>query len=340
MLSEPAEKLPLLLRHKRYDTLAHSVGVKRFAALPEWPPPGRPAYRWKVAGLDIEADAPLCVAPNRVFPLFEDESLLLAGLIDGVVGLRVLDVGTGSGVLALVAASQGALAVGTDVNPLALACAGSNARRNRLHERVAWCAMDLLNGLAPGSFDLVVANPPFLPTPRDVRLFTSSDGRPSGLAVIGPLLRHVRSALRPGGRLLLTAVSLATPETSFVESLAHRAFSGTNDSLLIRDIYGESIPIGLLVDCFRGFAGTGAWRTTLENLGVDRVRYVLVLARREGRVPDTVPLPLVTGGQFSGSWEARLLRYQAWLAVIRRQNQGAHEAQETATRHFHGVQDR
>ncbi|MES1242964.1 MAG: peptide chain release factor N(5)-glutamine methyltransferase [Acidobacteriota bacterium] len=76
----------------------------------------------------------------------------------------ILDVGTGSGILAVTLALEipGARVVATDLSPGALAAASANARRLGVRERVFPVGADLARGLDPGRFDLVVSNPPYV----------------------------------------------------------------------------------------------------------------------------------------------------------------------------------
>jgi release factor glutamine methyltransferase len=122
---------------------------------------------------------------------------------------RVLDVGTGSGAIALAIADEhpGSRVVGTDVSADALAVASENRMRTRLEERVELVHGHLAAGLR-GPFDLVVSNPPYV-TPDefpsldpDIRLY-----EPRG-AVVGAgetegVARDAREILRPGGWLVL-----------------------------------------------------------------------------------------------------------------------------------------
>jgi len=80
---------------------------------------------------------------------------------------RVLDVGTGSGAIALALADErpDAHIVGVEVSPPALALARENAERTGLAERVELLEGDVL-GTADGPFDLVVSNPPYIPEER------------------------------------------------------------------------------------------------------------------------------------------------------------------------------
>jgi ribosomal protein L11 methyltransferase len=72
-------------------------------------------------------------------------------------GARMLDVGTGSGILAITAAKLGLRdVIGTDIDYTAIRCAGKNAEENKVAERIAFSTDSL--GKVVGSFELVVAN--------------------------------------------------------------------------------------------------------------------------------------------------------------------------------------
>jgi release factor glutamine methyltransferase len=92
-------------------------------------------------------------------------------LLRGAVEPRVLDVGTGSGAIALAIADEHPTArvTAVDVSGDALALARENAVRTGLADRVRFLEGDLLSGLA-GPFDLVVSNPPYLPAEAFDRL--------------------------------------------------------------------------------------------------------------------------------------------------------------------------
>jgi methylase of polypeptide subunit release factors len=264
----------------------------------------------------IESDRATCVERDRVFPLFDDESIFLASRISIVGHARVLDLGTGCGLLALVAARQGADVIGTDINPLALACATHNAAVNGLQGVVEWRLTSLFESFAVESFDLIVANPPFLPLPPGIRLFASSDAGPLGLNVVGPLLRDVRRFLRPGGRLLLLAVSFDGPAGTAVLRLAQEAFSESLDVVRVCDLYSESLPMQAFFACFPRMAPTAEWRREIERQGFDRLRYLLLEACREGAFSEDRPAPVLQETEFSGSWRARLTRYHTWMQAL------------------------
>ncbi len=121
----------------------------------------------------------------------------------------ILDVGTGSGILAVTLALEvpGARSVATDLSPGALAVAAKNARR--LSARVLLVATDLTAGLDLARFDLVVSNPPYIdladepslsPEVRDFEPALALFAPGSGDSVLARLFAQC-AALRPGVRL-------------------------------------------------------------------------------------------------------------------------------------------
>ncbi|MGA8383805.1 MAG: HemK/PrmC family methyltransferase, partial [Candidatus Cybelea sp.] len=80
---------------------------------------------------------------------------------------RVLDVGTGSGIIACtIAAETSATVCGTDISPASVAIANENARRLGVADRCGFYAGDLTEPVGAERFDLVAANLPYVPTPE------------------------------------------------------------------------------------------------------------------------------------------------------------------------------
>ena len=146
-----------------------------------------------------------------------DTSLLARTLTDGgsLAGSSVLDVGTGSGALALVAVRAGAGTVtAVDLSFRAVLTARVNGLLQR--SRVRFGRGDLFAPVAGQTFDVVLANPPYVPAlsdrlPRHGR-GRSWDGGRDGRAVIDRICDEVCSVLRPGGRLLMVQSALAGEE--------------------------------------------------------------------------------------------------------------------------------
>jgi release factor glutamine methyltransferase len=127
--------------------------------------------------------------------------------------LRLVDVGTGSGAIALALATElpSAEIHATDISAEALEVARSNVARHKLASRVEFHKADLLNGFPPGSLDFVVSNPPYVGESEEgsvqleVRRFEPRNAvfaGPTGLEVIERLIPAALTILKPGGWLV------------------------------------------------------------------------------------------------------------------------------------------
>jgi release factor glutamine methyltransferase len=152
----------------------------------------------------------LTVRPTVFHPRFFVSSERFADFIDhlDLRGKRVIDVGTGTGILALAAARAGAeYVVATDINPNASLNAAENARANGLGGRVSGVCSNLLAALAPRPlFDVILSSPPkHAGEPRDL----TDRGWHAGPAYrdVAALFDQARACLRPGGRLYVMVSS-------------------------------------------------------------------------------------------------------------------------------------
>lgn len=141
--------------------------------------------------------------PSQVYTPEADTYLLLdAAQAEVRKGDRVLEVGTGSGLIAGEIARVTGI-VATDINPHAVLCARKRG--------VDVVQSDLFCGIC-SMFDLIVFNPPYLPTQPEERiddwLEHALDGGLSGRVVIERFAGHVGRVLAPGGRILLLISSL------------------------------------------------------------------------------------------------------------------------------------
>ena len=143
---------------------------------------------------------------------------VLEGLADrgDVQGARVLDVGCGSGILAIAALKLGATgAYGVDTDPIAIESTLANARRNRLTRRIQARVGSLPSDRPP--FDVVLAN-----------LIAG---------VLVPLARALRDELRPGGTLLASGIFIDR------EAEVAAAFDAAGLSIRERSAEGEWVAL-------------------------------------------------------------------------------------------------
>lgn len=127
--------------------------------------------------------------------------------------VRIADVGTGSGCIALALAKElpDAEIHATDISAAALEIARANAARHQLEHRIQFHQTDLLAGLKP-DFDFIVSNPPYVGESEEdqvqleVREFeprVAVFAGPKGIEVITRLISQAQAALRPGGWLVM-----------------------------------------------------------------------------------------------------------------------------------------
>ncbi len=127
--------------------------------------------------------------------------------------LRIVDVGTGSGCIALALAKElpHAKIEATDISPAALEIARANAARHQFEARIKFHQTDLLQGLERG-FDFVISNPPYVGESEadqvqlEVRKYEPRNAvfaGATGLEVIERLIPQAREALKPGGWLVM-----------------------------------------------------------------------------------------------------------------------------------------
>jgi release factor glutamine methyltransferase len=128
--------------------------------------------------------------------------------------LRIVDVGTGSGCIALALAQELPRAEihATEISPAAMEIARANAARHQFESRIQFHQTDLLQGLDRRGFDFVVSNPPYVgeleedQVQLEVRKHEPRDavfGGATGLEVIERLLPQARGTLKPGGWLVM-----------------------------------------------------------------------------------------------------------------------------------------
>jgi SAM-dependent methyltransferase len=165
------------------------------------------AHEWRKGGVPVPSLGARVHPHHGVFaPVRGEYADLVGAALEGrdLSGKLVFDVGTGTGVLAFLAARRGARVIATDSEPRAVACARENAARLGLEDRVEVREADLF---PEGRADLVLCNPPWVPadahTPLERAVYD-----PGGRFLSG-FLAGLRDHLAPGGEAWLVLSDLA-----------------------------------------------------------------------------------------------------------------------------------
>jgi len=197
---------------------------------------------------------PFSVSPAVLIPRPESEFVVVEylELTRQLASPHAVDVGTGSGCLAIAAAHhhRGSRFVAIDVCEQALAVARKNAALCGVADRIDFRLGQELEPLAEeGPFDAIISNPPYIPSEaianlepgvRDYEPRTALDGGPGGLCMVARLIGQSVGLLKPGGHLILEiGTDQEGPVRSLIEGqpqlrLAPTVFDHTQHARVIR----------------------------------------------------------------------------------------------------------
>ena len=143
----------------------------------------------------------IVVLPNVFAPEPWDYNLLAKTVLKEVTETdKVLDMGTGTGIQAILAGSKSTDVTAVDVNPFAVKCAKMNIKLNKLSSRVKVSESDLFENVK-GKFDVIIFDPPFRwSKPRDIWERSCAD---EDYTTMSTFFTQVKNHLNPRGRLLI-----------------------------------------------------------------------------------------------------------------------------------------
>ena len=187
---------------------------------------------WIYKNTVLVTDPPDSQRFDAVLPLCHENRFLVEHM-DVPADGTVLDLCTGSGVLAVFAAQKALDVVGVDINPRAIEFAKLNSQLNALDHKTEWMVGDLFEPVKGRRFDAILANPPFEPTQIDRTNYLHSDGGEDGLTVIRKIISQVPEYLAGHGSFQMMAW-LSPQSVSAVDGL--RAFFGA-DRVVVRSLF-------------------------------------------------------------------------------------------------------
>jgi release factor glutamine methyltransferase len=162
--------------------------------------------------------SPAVLIPRTETELLVEEAIKLweRRLLPNNINPTILDLGTGSGAIAIALAKEieGAILWASDISFEAIAVARTNAQRHNLERRIRFCQGDLWQPFSDSSttFDIIISNPPYIRNdafkslPPEVRLYeprVALDGHENGMYFIQRIIEEGATYLEPGGWLLI-----------------------------------------------------------------------------------------------------------------------------------------
>jgi len=142
-----------------------------------------------------------------------EDTFLIAENLSVTADDVVLEVGTGCGILAVLAAKKAKSVVAVDVNPHAIECASRNAQTNGVEDRIEFRRGDLFQSIKKDEqFSVILFNSPYLPSEPDEEnswIGKAWAGGPNGRQVIDRFIADAPRWLADGGRILLVQSSLS-----------------------------------------------------------------------------------------------------------------------------------
>jgi len=223
--------------------------------------------------------------PDHVYHLGTDSYALARATPRKRYG-KALDLCTGSGIQAIMAAMHTHEVTGVDLNPRALEFAAFNARLNGVGERTRFVRGDLYEPIGDETFDLITSNPPFVPTP-DKTMQRHRTGGETGEEISERLVAGLPKHLNPGGLFAMVLDYPVMRDSTYLERLqtwlgarqgwgvAVLNFGNVSCEHYIKQHIGESADFGSYqqqyVEYLKSYERLGIYEVGFANVYIQRL---------------------------------------------------------------------
>jgi HemK-related putative methylase len=212
-----------------------------------------------------------------------DSYRLAQNLLNGETtsGKTILDLCTGGGIQAILGAGNCKKVVGVEINPKAANVARFNCILNGLDRKVEILQGDLYGPVASQKFDIIYANPPFVPVPPGLIYSVYGDGGIDGLKIIRRLLDGLDVHLKEGGQSIIVGDGIGDSENPFfvrqLKDLAHKMgwnvrvilYGGPYEHLLLPIYFHRLLANALVPDSFNKKELISCWMKCYKEMGAE-----------------------------------------------------------------------
>jgi release factor glutamine methyltransferase len=235
---------------------------------------------------------------DRIFPINQDENTVFAQYVykdsKKYKYKRVLDIATGSGVMAVASAKAGAAEViATDINRRTKFFVELNSRINKV--KTVFLFSNLFQNVA-GKFNKITINPPFMPAPSGVFPLHAQGGYLGVENVVEPFFKQVWKFVEPGGCIQGVFHSFANDELDTVLQIVDKNLPN-GWSYKVNHVFPiKNIPIELYTAAFIGQKGYKKWIEKLNQKKLKYSRFFMLTLRNDGRmgfIEDLLPKPRI-----------------------------------------------
>lgn len=191
-------------------------------------------------------------------PYIGQDTFWLSDLIINRVSGRILDLCTGSGIQAIIAAKTSTHVDAVDIDNHALVIAQINAIINGVEEKISFYMSNLYEAIGDVKYDYILSNPPFIPIPNNVEFPLAGDGGCDGKAIIRRILSGVKHHLNRDGQVIMIGQTIGNDKEVFLNSelkdyLSEISYNiyysqkmllreqATNFAELVKNLYGMDV---------------------------------------------------------------------------------------------------